>query len=86
MGGRDGDFIADFSVIAFTLLCGYSPFRSEDINDLRREMERAKPQFHERYWKNISPQGGRVLNPKANVSYRLYSIPFESGSQSSSNS
>lgn len=38
------------------LLCGYSPFRSEDAKELIRETTEAKIEFHERYWKNVSQQ------------------------------
>jgi hypothetical protein len=44
-------------VIAFTLLCGYSPFRSEDKSELVKETTRGKLTFHERYWKNVSQAG-----------------------------
>lgn len=48
------------SVIAYTLLCGYSPFRSEDKGELVKETTRGKIVFHERYWKNVSLTGGSV--------------------------
>ncbi|OCF32365.1 CAMK/CAMK1/CAMK1-CMK protein kinase [Kwoniella heveanensis CBS 569] len=41
-------------VIAYTLLCGYSPFRSDDKNGLLREMTRGRITFHERYWSKVS--------------------------------
>ncbi|WRT65351.1 uncharacterized protein IL334_002294 [Kwoniella shivajii] len=41
-------------VIAFTILCGYSPFRETDKNALLREMTRGRVTFHERYWKKVS--------------------------------
>jgi len=43
-----------FGVITYTLLCGYSPFRSEDRDGLIEETVRARVVFHERYWKDIS--------------------------------
>ncbi|EIN13337.1 Pkinase-domain-containing protein [Punctularia strigosozonata HHB-11173 SS5] len=43
-------------IITYVLLCGYSPFRSEDVKDLVRETTEAKIEFHDRYWKNISDQ------------------------------
>ena len=52
-----------YRVIAYTLLCGYSPFRSEDKGELVKETMRGKIVFHERYWKNVSQTGqsqGRV--------------------------
>jgi len=41
-------------VITYTLLCGYSPFRSENLQDLIDECTNAKVIFHERYWKDVS--------------------------------
>lgn len=41
-------------VITYTLLCGYSPFRSENLRDLLRECTAAPVPFHERYWKDVS--------------------------------
>ncbi|KAA1087502.1 hypothetical protein PGT21_032696 [Puccinia graminis f. sp. tritici] len=41
-------------VITYTLLCGYSPFRSENRAELIKETTRAKVEFHQRYWTNIS--------------------------------
>ncbi|KND94991.1 Calcium/calmodulin-dependent protein kinase [Tolypocladium ophioglossoides CBS 100239] len=41
-------------VITYTLLCGYSPFRSENLGDLVRECTSSQVVFHERYWKDVS--------------------------------
>lgn len=41
-------------VITYTLLCGYSPFRSENIRDLLEECTQNSVVFHERYWKDVS--------------------------------
>lgn len=41
-------------VITYTLLCGYSPFRSENRAELIKETTRAKVEFHQRYWANVS--------------------------------
>jgi calcium/calmodulin-dependent protein kinase I len=41
-------------VITYTLLCGYSPFRSENLQDLIDECCNGKVVFHERYWKDVS--------------------------------
>lgn len=41
-------------VITYTLLCGYSPFRSENLQDLIDECSNGKVVFHERYWKDVS--------------------------------
>lgn len=45
---------ANASVICYTLLCGYSPFRSEDKEQLIRETTKGKVIFHERFWKHVS--------------------------------
>lgn len=41
-------------VITYTLLCGYSPFRSEVLQDLVDECANGRVIFHERYWKDVS--------------------------------
>ena len=41
-------------VITYTLLCGYSPFRSENLQDLIEECREGRIVFHERYWKDVS--------------------------------
>ncbi|KAF2202869.1 Ca/Cm-dependent protein kinase A [Delitschia confertaspora ATCC 74209] len=41
-------------VITYTLLCGYSPFRSEHLADLIEECKNGRVIFHERYWKDVS--------------------------------
>ena len=41
-------------VITYTLLCGYSPFRSESLVDLVDECQAGRIVFHERYWKDVS--------------------------------
>ncbi|KAF8897991.1 kinase-like domain-containing protein [Gymnopilus junonius] len=54
-------------VITYVLLCGYSPFRSEDVSVLIKETEAAQIEFHERYWKNVSETAKdfikKLLNP-----------------------
>ncbi|KAK0200074.1 Pkinase-domain-containing protein [Desarmillaria ectypa] len=54
-------------IITYVLLCGYSPFRSEDVKMLIRETTEAKIEFHDRYWKNVSVQAKyfikSLLNP-----------------------
>lgn len=41
-------------VITYTLLCGYSPFRSESVADLIDECKNGRIVFHGRYWKDVS--------------------------------
>ncbi|KIY71591.1 Pkinase-domain-containing protein [Cylindrobasidium torrendii FP15055 ss-10] len=59
--------IWSIGVITYVLLCGYSPFRSDDLKVLVRETKEAKVQFHERYWKNVSQEAKsfilKLLNP-----------------------
>lgn len=54
-------------VITYTLLCGYSPFRSENLQDLIEECCNSAVIFHERYWKDVSEDAkdfiGRLLQP-----------------------
>ncbi|KAI9893099.1 MAG: hypothetical protein M1814_000646 [Vezdaea aestivalis] len=57
-------------VITYTLLCGYSPFRSESFTDLVDECSKGKIVFHERYWKDVSRDAkdfiGQLLQPDQN--------------------
>lgn len=41
-------------VITYTLLCGYSPFRSENLRELLDECTNSRVVFHDRYWKDVS--------------------------------
>jgi calcium/calmodulin-dependent protein kinase I len=54
-------------VITYTLLCGYSPFRSENLPDLIEECRHGRIVFHERYWKDVSKEAKafikRLLEP-----------------------
>ncbi|KAF5386526.1 hypothetical protein D9757_005933 [Collybiopsis confluens] len=54
-------------IITYVLLCGYSPFRSDEVKVLIRETKEAKIEFHDRYWKNVSAEAKdfikRLLNP-----------------------
>ncbi|KAL7006168.1 Calmodulin-dependent protein kinase cmk2 [Cystobasidiomycetes sp. EMM_F5] len=43
-------------VITYTLLCGYSPFRSENRQELIAETTRARVDFHEKYWNKITKE------------------------------
>ncbi|CCH46341.1 Calcium/calmodulin-dependent protein kinase [Wickerhamomyces ciferrii] len=47
--------IWSLGVIAFTLLGGYSPFRSENVNDFLQEVQNDPVViFHKQYWKTLS--------------------------------
>ncbi|GAM83501.1 hypothetical protein ANO11243_014890 [Dothideomycetidae sp. 11243] len=48
-------------VITYTLLCGYSPFRSENMADLIEETRHARVIFHERYWKDVSKEAKEFI-------------------------
>jgi len=48
-------------VITYTLLCGYSPFRSENLADLIEECKNGRVIFHERYWKDVSPEAKEFI-------------------------
>ncbi|TFK33753.1 kinase-like domain-containing protein [Crucibulum laeve] len=54
-------------IITYVLLCGYSPFRSDDVKVLIAETTAAKIEFHDRYWKNVSMEAKNfiksLLNP-----------------------
>ena len=54
-------------VITYTLLCGYSPFRSENLADLIDECRHGRIVFHDRYWKDVSQDAKafilRLLQP-----------------------
>ncbi|KAF5309518.1 hypothetical protein D9619_012404 [Psilocybe cf. subviscida] len=59
--------IWSIGIITYVLLCGYSPFRSDDTKVLIKETTAAKIEFHERYWKNVSAEAKQfiktLLNP-----------------------
>jgi len=59
-------------VITYTLLCGYSPFRSEDRDELIEETVRARVIFHDRYWKDISKEAKDFIKSllQADPTYR----------------
>ncbi|KAI0662387.1 Pkinase-domain-containing protein [Cubamyces menziesii] len=54
-------------IITYVMLCGYSPFRSDDVKELIRETTEARVEFHERYWSNVSDEAKdfvrSLLNP-----------------------
>lgn len=59
-------------VITYTLLCGYSPFRSETMGDLIEECRNEKVIFHTRYWNDVSDDAKNFIKSllKANPSKR----------------
>jgi len=77
-------------VITYTLLCGYSPFRSENLQDLIDECSNARVIFHERYWKDVSDDAkdfiGHLLQPDADdrsTSKQALAHPWLSGKNAS---
>lgn len=48
-------------VITYTLLCGYSPFRSENVADLIDECRNGRIVFHGRYWKDVSEEARKFI-------------------------
>jgi len=53
--------IWSMGVITYTLLCGYSPFRSENLADLIEECKNGRVVFHERYWKEVSKEAKEFI-------------------------
>ncbi|KAI0168777.1 calcium/calmodulin-dependent protein kinase [Pestalotiopsis sp. NC0098] len=68
-------------VITYTLLCGYSPFRSENLQDLIDECSNAQVVFHERYWKDVSEDAKEfilhLLQPKPDDRWTSQASNFE---------
>lgn len=64
--------IWSIGIITYVLLCGYTPFRSDDPQEVIKETTMAKFEFHETYWGNVSDEAKSfiklLLNP--NPSYR----------------
>ncbi|KIY53133.1 Pkinase-domain-containing protein, partial [Fistulina hepatica ATCC 64428] len=48
--------IWSIGIITYVLLCGYLPFRAEDIATLIKDTTSANIQFQQSYWKNISQE------------------------------
>ena len=66
----DSSILRVCSVIAYVLLCGYSPFRGEDTQEMIRETTEAKIEFHEQYWSKISNEGA-LFTRTTSVDIRL---------------
>lgn len=48
--------IWSMGIITYTLLCGYSPYRSENIQDLIEECLESQVVFHQQYWRGVSQE------------------------------
>ncbi|PVF95792.1 Pkinase-domain-containing protein [Serendipita vermifera] len=46
--------IWDIGVITYVILCGYSPFRSGSVEEMIQETLKARIQFHQRHWGEVS--------------------------------
>jgi calcium/calmodulin-dependent protein kinase I len=70
-------------VITYTLLCGYSPFRSENLADLIEECKNGRVIFHERYWKDVSKEAKEFItqllqpDPAKRPTSEVTAIPFQ---------
>lgn len=54
--------IWSLGVITYTLLCGYSPFRSENVQDFIEEVKHNNAViFHADYWKDVSKDARRFI-------------------------
>lgn len=58
-------------VITYTLLCGYSPFRSESMGDLIEECRNERVVFHTRYWSGVSDDGKDFIKTLLKADPRL---------------
>lgn len=59
--GKECD-IWSLGVITYTLLCGYSPFRSETVQDFLSEVKNNNAViFHAEYWKDVSKDARRFI-------------------------
>src|SRR6266851_2936191 len=54
-----GILITHCRIITYVLLCGYTPFRSDDVKGLIRQTTEARIYIHDRCWKNVSDEGTR---------------------------
>ncbi|EGW32760.1 uncharacterized protein SPAPADRAFT_54782 [Spathaspora passalidarum NRRL Y-27907] len=54
--------IWSLGVVTYTLLCGYSPFRSENVQDFINEVKHNNAViFHADYWKDVSKDARRFI-------------------------
>ncbi|KAG8874608.1 hypothetical protein FRB97_005775, partial [Tulasnella sp. 331] len=53
--------IWSIGIITYVLLCGYSPFRSDDVKALIAETTKARIVFHDAFWKNVSEEAKKFI-------------------------
>ncbi|WPK23910.1 hypothetical protein PUMCH_001160 [Australozyma saopauloensis] len=54
--------IWSLGVVTYTILCGYSPFRAEDVTDFIAEVRNNNAVvFHAEYWKDVSKDARRFI-------------------------
>lgn len=54
--------IWSLGVVTYTILCGYSPFRAEDVSDFIAEVRHNNAViFHAEYWKDVSKDARRFI-------------------------
>ena len=54
-------------IITYVLLCGYTPFRADDMKEVTRQTTEARVDFHNRYWKRFSNEGTPGTNRVKNA-------------------
>jgi len=59
--------ITDCSIITYLLLCGYTPFRADDMKEVIWQTTEARVDFHDRYWKRFSDEGTPGTNRVKNA-------------------
>lgn len=59
----------------FFSLCGYAPFQAENDQQLVAEIARCNVVFHERYWRDVSVEGTRLICEQAtgDMRHQLFS-------------
>ncbi|RGP78855.1 calcium calmodulin-dependent kinase [Fusarium longipes] len=68
--GKSADMWS-IGVMLYTLLVGYSPFRSENIVDLIEECTQGQIVFHERYWGRIRSEAKNFIAALLTPEHRL---------------
>ena len=54
-------------IITYMLLCGYTPFRADDMKEVIRQTTEAMVDFHDRCWKRFSNEGTPGTNRVKNA-------------------